>query len=265
VEHSYLDAFADRKGPLQRLNARTKLAGALALILASSLLPPERTWPFAAYLVLLAALFSISRLPAAVILKRLAAFAPFILAAAALLPFTRPGNGAAAAKIRLAGAEIRLYDAGLLAAKGVALKSLISALSVILLVSTTHFARLLRALERWRVPRLILTMIALLYRYLFLLLGELLRLNRAARARNWEAGRLRTRLKATGGILGSLFLRAHARGERVHLAMLARGYDGHARTPDDTIMTPRDWAVLGCFLAAVLGVLIGGLLPRLTR
>ena len=99
-----------------------------------------------------------------------------------------------------------------------------------LLVCTTPFSGLLRALERLRFPRLLLTIIAFLYRYLFLLQGEFLRLARAARSRNWEAGPLRVRLAAAGGIVGSLFLRTYARGERVYTAMLARGYDGRFRT-----------------------------------
>jgi cobalt/nickel transport system permease protein len=260
VEHSYFDELARRSSPVHGIEARLKAAGALVLIVAAVLLPPERTWPFGAYLALLAGLLALARLPLAPVLRRLAGFAPFVLTAAVLLPFTRPGDGTVSAALRLGPLELRLYRAGLLAAKAVLLKSLISALSVVLLASTTPFSGLLRALERLRFPRLLLAVIAFLYRYLFLLQGEFLRLTRAARSRNWEAGPLRTRLAAAGGIVGSLFLRTYDRGERVYTAMLARGYDGHFRTLSEPPLRPGAAAALGGFLLLVAGILAAALL-----
>lgn len=260
MEPSYLGELARRTSPVHRIEARLKTAGALALIVAVSLLPPERTWPFAAYLFLVVGLIALARLPLAPVLRRLIGFAPFIATAVVLLPFSRPGDGTVSAVLELGPIHLRLYRAGLLAAKAVVFKSLISALSVVLLVSTTPFSGLLRALERLRFPRLLLAIIAFLYRYLFLLQGEFLRLTRAARSRNWEVGPLRTRLQATGGIVGSLFLRTYDRGERVYTAMLARGYDGRFRTLDEA---PLNWcggAALAGFLAVVLGVLAVSLL-----
>lgn len=257
---SRLAGPAPRDGPLHRLEARAKLASALVLILAASLLPPHRTWPFAALLALLAALLALSRLPFGTLLRRTAAFAPFVLTAVLLLPFTRPGDGTVSAELRIGGWHLRLYRAGLLAAKGVALKSLISALAVVLLTASTPFADLLHALQRWRFPRLLLAVIALLYRYLFLLIEEFQRLVRAASARNWAEGPFRVRLRAAGGIVGSLFLRTYARGERVYAAMLARGWDGRFRVPAKTRLRARDWAALGAVAAAAGGVLAGALL-----
>jgi cobalt/nickel transport system permease protein len=263
VEHNFLDELSRRSSPVHRVEARLKAVGALVLIVAAVLLPPERTWPFAAYLALLGALLAVARLPLAPVLRRLAGLAPFVLTAVVLLPFTRPGDGTVSASLRLGGWELRLYRAGLLAAKAVLLKSLISGATAVLLVCTTPFAGLLRALERLHFPRLLLTIIAFLYRYLFLLQGEFLRLTRAARSRNWQAGPLRVRLAAAGGIVGSLFLRTYSRGERVYTAMLARGYDGRFRTLTDPPLTrgAAELSALGVFLVLVLGILIAALLP----
>ena len=228
---------------------------------AAVLLPPERTWPFAAYLALLAVLLLLARLPLVPVLRRLAGLAPFVLTAAVLLPFSRPGDGTVTASLALGGWELRVYQAGLLASKAVLLKSLIAGASAVLLVCTTPFSSLLAALQRMRFPRLLLAIIAFLYRYLFLLQGEFLRLVRAARSRNWEAGPLRVRLAAAGGIVGSLFLRTYARGERVYTAMLARGYDGRFRTLAEPAVTRAAAWALGIFLLLVLGVLAATLLP----
>ena len=261
MEHSFLDELARRSSPVHRLEARLKAAGALVLILAAVLLPPERTWPFAAYLALLAGLLLLARLPLLPVLKRLAGLAPFVLTAAVLLPFSRPGDGTVSASLALGGWELRVYKAGLLASKAVLLKSLIAGASAVLLVCTTPFSGLLAALQRMRFPRLLLAIIAFLYRYLFLLQGEFLRLVRAARSRNWEAGPPRVRLAAAGGIVGSLFLRTYARGERVYTAMLARGYDGRFRTLAEPAVTRAAAWARGIFLLLVLGVLAAALLP----
>jgi cobalt/nickel transport system permease protein len=260
VEHNYLDELARRSSPVHRVEARLKAAGALVLIVAAALLPAELDWPFAAYLALLAGLLALARLPPGPVLRRLSGLVPFVLTAAILLPFSRHGDGTVSAALRLGGWQLRLYRAGLLAAKGVLLKSLICGGSAVLLISTTPFSGLLRALQRLGFPRLLLTIIAFLYRYLFLLQGEFLRLTRAARSRNWEAGPLRIRLAAAGGIVGSLFLRTYDRGERVYTAMLARGYDGNFRTLSERPLRPGAAAALGLFLALVLGVLGAALL-----
>ncbi len=260
MEHNYLDELARRSSPLHRTEARLKAAGSLALIVSAALLPASVGWPFAAYLALLAVLLALARLPPGPMLRRLAGLAPFVLTAVILLPFMRPGDGTVSAALRLGGWQLRLYRAGLLAAKAVLLKSLICGGSAVLLVSTTPFSSLLRALQRLGFPRLLLTIIAFLYRYLFLLQGEFLRLGRAARARGWEAGPLRVRLAAAGGIVGSLFLRTYDRGERVYTAMLARGYDGRFRAPSEPPVRPAAVAALGLFLALVLGTLVAALL-----
>jgi cobalt/nickel transport system permease protein len=260
VEHNYFDELARRDSPLHRLEARLKAVGASALIVAAVLVPPERTWPFAAYLALLVGLAGLARLPAAPVLRRLWGFAPFILTAVVLLPFTRPGDGTVAVWLGIGRLQLPVYRAGLLAAKGVAFKSVISALAVILLASTTPFSGLLHALERLRFPKLLLAVIAFLYRYLFLLQGEFLRLTRAARSRNWEAGRLPMRLRAAGGIVGSLFLRTYDRGERVYTAMLARGYDGRFRTLAASAVTWKGASLLAGFLILVAAILAGAFL-----
>ena len=231
------------------------------MILTAVLLPARSTWPFAACFAVIGAIITAARLPLVPLLKRAAAFGPFILTAVVLVPFTRRGNGAVAAVIPVLGARVAIFQEGLVTAKGILLKSLLSALCVLTLMSTTRFSALLKALEQLRFPRLLLTLIAFVYRYLLLLAGEFQRLTRAARSRNWAAAPLRLRARASGGIVGSLFLRTYARGERVYLSMLARGFDGTARAIEHTHMSGRDYAAIGAFMAIVLAILV----PALAR
>ena len=260
MEHSYLDKYSYLDSPVHRLEPRVKLVGILALIICAVLIPPKSNWPFAAYLVILAGLLVASRLPLLFVLKRAALVGPFILTAIVLVPFYRQGDGTVIAEFFLWRLHLSVYLEGLLAAKNILIKSFLSALSVILLVSTTHFSQLLKAMERLRFPRLALIIVSFLYRYLFLLLDEFMRATRAAGARNWEAGPWRVRLKAVGGIVGSLFLRTYSRAERVYIAMISRGYSGEVRTLFETSLRRQDSIFLGLFLATVVGICLAAFL-----
>ncbi len=262
MERHYLDEYARMDTPVHRVEARVKLLSVLALIVFAVLTPPERNWPFAAYLLLISAALILARLPLLFVVKRALWFGPFVLTALILVPFTRRGDGTAVTVVSLWGLRITLYRAGLLAAKSILFKSFISAMSVILLVSTTRFSRLVEAMERMRFPRLLLTTISFLYRYLLLLIDQFMRLNRAAGARNLKAAGLCIRIQAIGGIVGSLFLRTYSRGERIFIVMLSRGYDGTVSVPCEPVLTRADLLILcgvlagagGIYLAAMLGV-----------
>lgn len=259
MEHSYLDELAYRDGPIHRLDARTKLLTALSLIVTAVLIPSRLTWPFAVLLAVLLAAMIVTRLPLSTLLSRAAVFAPFILTAVILVPFTRRGDGSVAAAIPLPGTSLPVYREGLIEAKAILLKSSISAFSVLILVSTTRFVLILKAMESLHFPRTLLVVISFLYRYLFLLVGEFKRLTRAAHSRNWRAGRWSLRMSTAGGIIGSLFLRAYARGERVYLAMLSRGFDGSVQLSDQPAMRARDAATLVFSTAACAALLMASL------
>jgi cobalt/nickel transport system permease protein len=248
---AYIDSASEKPGPLQGLEARVKVLGTLLIIMAAVLLPDGKLWPLFAYLGLLCTLLVISRLSLRKALLRAAIFGPFILTAVILIPFSGPGDGAVVAQLNFSGLPIRLYRSGLFAAASIFLKATISAFSVIICISTTRFPQIIDALQRFRVPGSILSVVSLLYRYLFLLSDELARMMRAARARGWDAAGPRRRLAAAGGILGSLFLRTYGRAERVYAAMLSRGYTDVPPRPERSRIKTADWVCLGGFGAYV--------------
>ncbi|HMB07011.1 MAG TPA: CbiQ family ECF transporter T component, partial [Isosphaeraceae bacterium] len=104
-------------------------------------------------------------------------------------------------------------------------------LATLVLVNVTPFRMLLVAMRRLGVPRVLVATLQFMYRYLFVLTDELDRMAQARRSRTFRrSGRLDWGLLT--GLIGTLFLRAFERGERVHAAMLARGWDGTIRTLD---------------------------------
>jgi cobalt/nickel transport system permease protein len=96
-------------------------------------------------------------------------------------------------------------------------------LAVILVSNTTPFSKILRALKAVRVPGLLITTIALMHRYLFVLGDEAERMRRARMSRTFSRGR-RFQWRAMSTVVGQLFVRASERAERIYHAMCARGW-----------------------------------------
>lgn len=230
--------FLDRRpladSVLRRTDARWKLlfCVAAAMVIASE--PRGELLPFVWYWPLILVLGFAGRVHAGSWARRCAAALPF-LALAAVLPFAVdvPGLGSTdwAASIVL---------------RGTAAVALLA-----LLVETTEFGELIAALQRFRLPGVWITALALAFRYLFLLGDEWRRSNeaRACRAPALEGLAL---TKVMAGQLGLVFVRAWERGERVHGAMLARGFDG--RWPLAGAAQSSTLGAFGCLTILVLFV-----------
>jgi len=111
----------------------------------------------------------------------------------------------------------------------VALKSYLSALAVLLVISTTGLPALLRGLEAMGAPRFLLQVAQFLYRYFFVIAEEARQMSRAAAARGASARHQKfggQSFRAAAGALAVLFASSYARAEDIHRAMLARGFEG---------------------------------------
>lgn len=208
-----LDRWTELDSPLHRLDARSKIAGLGAAVLFLLLSRTHLGFKTSAIAAFLLALLLASRVPAGYCLRH----------AALVLPFSLMAVAAALAGRWLPGSDPARWLSPAAAAAMIA-KSYLCALAVLLLVATTPLAVLLKALERLRVPAGFLVIVHFLYRYLFVLSEEAQHMNYARQSR---ASGKRTGLfaSAAGGIV-VLFARAHARAERIHRAMLARGFTG---------------------------------------
>jgi cobalt/nickel transport system permease protein len=107
---------------------------------------------------------------------------------------------------------------------GIMMKSTLSLFAMILLSNTTPFTDLLAVLRRIHVPHILITILALMYRYLFVLIDEAERMRRARESRSPGAGRS-SRWVAHAGLIGQLFVRSSERAERIYAAMSARGWE----------------------------------------
>jgi cobalt/nickel transport system permease protein len=174
---------------------------------------------------------------------------PLILFVAVFLPFFRKGGATHDL------GPFTVSDAGLAVLASVAAKATIGTVSAVLLGATTTFPSVLRGLEGLRVPRLFTLIAAFMYRYLFVIVEEVHRMRTALSAR---AYRPRHALQAApiGRAVTALFLRTYGRGERVHLAMLARGYRGTMPELVPLRFTPIDAAFVACLAGTLVALRI---------
>jgi len=227
VRYSFIDHYSDQDSFIHRLDPRTKLVTTLLFILAVALTPPNSWSAFAIYFALIAALFLFSKVPFFYVLKRSLVIMPFVLMIAIFIPFFREGEVAGSYNIWLW--EVSVTYSGLQVLTNIVIKAWLSIFSLILLTSTTRMVNLLRGLEQLRMPGVMVMILSFMYRYIFVLVDEVIRMKRARDSRNFGGKRL-WQVRTIGNMVGTLFIRSYERGERVYTAMQARGFDGQTRT-----------------------------------
>ena len=225
MKHDFLDKYSDRAGPLHRLDARVKIVVVAAALVALNAFRMPPAWLGAGAAGLLIAAACLSRLPASYVFRRAAAVRPFAVVVGAFLPFTREGRVLWIAAAF--GYVAELTDTGLRLYATVIVKAYLSLAYVVLLLATTPFRSLLKALAWFRVPAFFLSLLSFTYRYIFVLVEEIERLQRAWAGRYFGRRRL-AQFLTLGPAVGALFMRSYERAERVWAAMLSRGYDPNA-------------------------------------
>jgi len=225
MHHSFIDRFSRGTTFIHGIDPRAKVLFFLPLVVLINLTPIEWAPVFVGCAGLLTVLALLARVPLSYLAKRLLIVLPFVLVIIAFLPFM--SRGEIAWSIEFRGLRLGVTREGLATALNVLVKAVLCVFALLLLVSTTRFDRLLRSLEKLWVPRAILLILSFLYRYLFILVDEVMHMKRARDARSVNPRRLQVR--AAAGMAGVLFLRTYERAERVYQAMVARGFDGEVR------------------------------------
>lgn len=123
--------------------------------------------------------------------------------------------------------------AGWIAVLVLVLRFVLGMAALIALVSMMRFPELLKGLEQMGVPRLLTTQLRFLDGYLFVLIDQAMHMrDRRARWRHAWRGPVSALGRSRGGQIGVLFLRTLELAERIHLAMVARGFEGEAAPAD---------------------------------
>lgn len=208
MHHAVIESWSRRSSPMHRRDPRGKLLSLLVFLVVLATARRDVLLVSAALGVLICGVIAWSRIPLLAALGKAAVVLPFSLAFAGVC--------------WLAGDPTRGLH--------LAVKSYLSALAVLLVVSTTGLPTLLRGLEGLGAPRFLLMVAQFLYRYLFVISEEAQHMAKAVQARGATAAGVigrPARFRAAAGALAVLFARSHGRATEIHRAMLARGFQGH--------------------------------------
>jgi cobalt/nickel transport system permease protein len=202
VHRALLEPYQHQRSAIHRLPGGVKAGGALAFVLAVVLLPRASWTAYGAGAALLLLLAGLSRIPPRALAGRLLLVEPFALGIA-LLSLLQPD--------------------GFMVFVATLTKSTLCLFCMVLLSSTTRFSALLRVLWRIRVPALLVTTLALMHRYLFVLVDETGCMMRARRSRTFTDDRA-SAWRSSASVIAHLFVRSSERAERIYAAMCARGW-----------------------------------------
>lgn len=221
---------------IHHLAPEAKVAAAFAFVLSVALTPPTAPWAFGIDLAVVVLVVVAARLPVRFVLARMTIIAPFI-AFALLIPFVASGP-----ETRVLG--LSMSREGIVGAFNILVKAVNGILVSIVLTGTTEQDQILKGLERLHVPVVLTGIAAFMLRYVSLITSEMGRMRVAMTARGYDP-RWLWQARPIANASGALFVRSFERGERVHAAMLSRGYTG--TMPDQQPHRPggTDWLLAG--------------------
>ena len=199
----YLDQYAHMDSPVHRIPAPTKLAIAMVLLFLCLLIPVSWTWFFGGVGILLLVAAISSHVPLGFLLRRLAWLELVIVGMAASRLFGEEG--------------------GIAPFLSLVTKATACAAVMLMVSSTTRFSDILSTLTALGFPTLLVTTLGLMYRYMFVLSDEAGRMRRARLARTFKRDRGRL-WRSMASVIAQLFVRSAERAQRIHSAMLARGW-----------------------------------------
>jgi cobalt/nickel transport system permease protein len=258
---STLDRYQIGESLIHHLTPHVKVV-VTVLFIFSNVLLPDGAWlafSLAWGLVLLSS--ALAKLGLGYGVKRSVVAIPFALAAITVA-FSLPGQPLIA--WNLGPWQLVATDAGVMRFASIVVRTWLSVQMAILLTATTRFPDLIHALHHLHVPQVLVAVISFMYRYLYVLTDEAMRLMRAREARSARpaAGGRRSsivwRARVSGNMVGQLFLRSYERSDRVYNAMLSRGYSGQLLSINPHVMRAIDWitgvaAVIILLLLQVVG------------
>ena len=206
--------------PVHRVAGHLKIVALLGFMIIVVATPGYWYAAFAGYLGFLIVVVVLARVPPAHLLPRMFVEVPFVVFAV-LLPFVALGP-------RTEFLGLTVSAPGLFAAWTLLAKATLGVIGGLTLAATTEPQAMVRGLERLRLPNTMVQIMSFMVRYLEVVGDDLRRQQIALASRGFSAREPR-QWPILARSAGALFIRCYERGERVHLAMLSRGYTG--RTP----------------------------------
>ncbi|KRE38096.1 cobalt ABC transporter permease [Janibacter sp. Soil728] len=232
--------------------AHLKILATLLFVIAVVATPREAIWAFGVHALLLLGVILASRVPLRHLAPRLLIEVPFVIFAA-LMPFVATGP-------RVDIGPLTLSEPGLWGAWNLLAKGTLGVGASLLLAATTQPADIVSGLARLRLPAQLVLILGFMVRYADVISGQLQAMRVARESRGFRGGGLRS-WPVLASTAGALFIRSYERGERVHLAMLSRGHDGHMHVEPIAVVL-RAWLIAMTLPLAAAVVLVAAMVSR---
>jgi len=217
-----IDRYAHLDSAIQRWDPRVKIVSMGLFVFGVATL---KSLPVAlAALVAGIGFVRITGIPVAFIWGALRWVLLFLIPFFGIMPFTYPGPPVF--DVLGLGFSMEGLRLGLL----IMVKAVAIVLTAYAIFGSARFDVSMIALQRLKVPSIIVQMLLFTYRYIFVLIEEMRRMSTAMRVRGFVMGTNLYTLKVVGNFVGSLLVRSFERTDRVHKAMLSKGYDGTFHT-----------------------------------
>ena len=217
---------------MHSLPSHLKIIAAIAFILVVVSTPVTQWGAFVAYFIWLLTVVLIAKIPFSLLFKRSLIEIPFVFFAI-LMPFFGSGE-------MIQVGPFDLYREGLIAGAGIVVKGTLGVMTAIILSTSTTAREILRGLERLKLPALMVQIASFMLRYVNVISDEMERMKVARESRGFIATGIK-HWKVIATSAAALFIRSFERGERVHLAMLSRGFDGNLPTLVTDTVTKKHW------------------------
>ena len=258
MNHAFLDQYSGLDSVIHRLDPRAKIIGIGILILfimLSDILLPRN---FLSLGILLTGLVLLSQVPFSFVVKRSLIIIPFSVMIAFFLPFAKEGH--VLYQFDSGFFSFRVTQEGILLFMAIVTKSFLAIVATVLLTATIPFSHLLHALGALKCPRMILLVLSFMYRYVFVIEDEFMKMRRAKLSRSVNVS-LRQEISTLANMLGVLFLRSYERAESVYLAMCSRGFSGGAIIcPGEYRLTVKDFVFLTIIVIYLTGIHYGDII-----
>lgn len=226
--------YIHRHSIVHSLPSHLKIIAVLLFILVV-VSTPITYWPaFVIFVALVIAAATAGKISILTLSKRALIEVPFIFFAV-LMPFFGTGE-------RFELGPFNLYREGLLAGLSIVAKGTLGVLSAVILSTTTTAREILRGLERLRLPIIMVQIASFMLRYVNVISDEMERMKIARQSRGFDATGVK-HWKVIATSAAALFIRSYERGERVHLAMLSRGFDGELPHTEVRSVGARAWLI----------------------
>jgi cobalt/nickel transport system permease protein len=220
LDFKQLDLLANGSSSLHRLDPRAKVIATLVFIIAVVSFGKYELSPLLPFFIYPAALIGTANLPAGFIIRKTILVLPFAFVVGMFNPLLDRSPLLAVGTIIISG--------GFVSWIAIIVKAMLTVTAALTLVAVTGFPAICRALEQMGTPQAFTVQLMFLYRYIFVLTEEA---GRASRARQLRAcGKKGLGIASYGSLIGHLLLRTWQRAERIHMAMIARAFDGEFRT-----------------------------------